>query len=492
MSGLSMGKRSKRAVAGLLVVLLAAATAGCNQPEPVTVTATPTLFPAFSRDILDYVNRCDPSSPTQLTINATAGAAVSINGGPARSGQFTTSISQAVGRRFTLAITTSDDQTTTHSVRCLPPDFPQFEVQRTGTPQTALYATLPFQFPSDGTGSYPTLYDDHGVPVWWGQKTTGFYATVLPNGNPTWFKDGVFEEHRLDGSLVRTYGTVGDPLDFHDLVVLPNGNHVVVTLTDKPNTDLRSWGGPANATIVDHIIQEITPTGQVVWSWRTSDHISVDETTQYWRDQELADPGGPFTSFYDPFHYNSIQPDGDGYVVSFRHDDAIYKINRTTGNIEWKLGGSIRVESLAFKGDPVADAGGAFGGQHDARILSDGTLTLFDNGTSRNRGPRALAYRLDLARRRAILLNQVTDPAITESFCCGSARIIQPRGNYVMGWGGNAADDADITETSPSGQRALSIRFPNYMIYRATPIPFGAIAKEDLRQGMDAQYATQP
>lgn len=319
---------------------------------------------------------------------------------------------------------------------------------------------MPNQFPSPG--AYPIIFDDQGVPVWWGPRSNGLHATVLPNGNPVWAVDGRFEEHRLDGSLARTYSTVGDPLDFHELVVLPNGNHVVVTLTPRPRTDLRAWGGPASATIVNHIIQEVTPVGQVVWSWDTAAHIPVTETGPLWTLQQVADPGGPFSPFADPYHYNSIQPTGDGYLVSFRHLDAIYKINRASGRIEWKLGGNLRPESLGFVGDPVIIAGGgAFGGQHDARILDDGTLTLFDNGTGRYRAPRALRYRVDLTQRRVTLLGPVTDPAVTTSACCGSARFTAPTGNVVVGWGGNTAAMPDITETTGSGQRVFALRFPD-------------------------------
>lgn len=129
------------------------------------------------------------------------------------------------------------------------------------------------------------------------------------------------------------------------------------------------------------------------------------------------------------------------------------------------------------------------GAQHDARLQPDGTLTLFDNGTGQGRAPRALTYRLDRARRRVVLLNQVTDPGVPTSACCGSARI-PPGGNHVIGWGGNPDSAPDITESTATGETIFSIRFPDHSVYRATPIPYKSLTREALRQGMDAQYGT--
>jgi hypothetical protein len=36
---------------------------------------------------------------------------------------------------------------------------------------------------------------------------------------------------------------------------------------------------------VDHVIQEITPQGQVAWEWTTSEHIPVTETPPAWRNE---------------------------------------------------------------------------------------------------------------------------------------------------------------------------------------------------------------
>jgi Arylsulfotransferase (ASST) len=132
--------------------------------------------------------------------------------------------------------------------------------------------------------------------------------------------------------------------------------------------------------------------------------------------------------------------------------------------------------------DPVFTSGGSFSGQHDARVLRDGTLTLFDNGSKKNRPPRGVRYRLDLSLRTATLLESVTD--VPGSICCGSTRRL-PGGNWVTGWGGTA----HVTEQEPDGTRVFHLDLGPNFVYRGTPIPFGRLSPAALRAGMEAQYA---
>ena len=107
-------------------------------------------------------------------------------------------------------------------------------------------------------------------------------------------------------------------------------------------------------------------------------------------------------------------------IASFRHLDAVYKIDKSTGKIVWKLGGTSTPKSLTVRDDPRAYTLGA---QHDARLLPDGTVTVFDNRTYLRR-PEAAGGALQDRRAggTATLLQSITDPAVTSSDCCGSAR----------------------------------------------------------------------
>jgi arylsulfotransferase ASST len=476
-------------VVALAAVLLALVLTGC-EPRTLSITTTPALFPRFSTAVPDYVSRCDDSAPVEVSVSAPSGTTVTVEGTPPGSGTFTRSVTRDVGQDFTIVVQ-SGSGTTTHHVRCLPGDFPGFTAQRTGRTQSEFYVTTPQSFL--GGSSYPVVFDANGVPVWWGPKTAAFFALPLPNGHIAWNinRAGRIDEYTFDGQFVRSYSTVNEPFDFHDLVVLPNGNHLAVSITPKSGVDLSSWGGPANATVVDHIIQEVTPLGLVLWSWVTSDHIPVTETTQHWRDAELNDPGGPFTNFYDPWHYNSIEPAADGdVIVSYRHLDAVVRIDRLTGAVVWKLGGTTTPASLEISGDPefAPGGGGGFGGQHDARFVDGDTVSIYDNGTGRNRPPRGVVYDIDEAAGTAALVQRVRDPLEVNAFCCGSFRRL-PGQNVVFGWGGNNTDGPDITEATRNGSRLFELSFlGGAFVYRGLPVLPGVFSRTTLRSGMDAQF----
>jgi uncharacterized protein (DUF433 family) len=132
--------------------------------------------------------------------------------------------------------------------------------------------------------------------------------------------ESIMEEYDLDGNLVQTVSTVGGPVDLHDVILLPSGNYVLATAQNQP-CDLSSWGFIEPKICVNHVFQELTTLCIPVWTWDTSAHIQVDETTPPWRGPHPLIP-----DVYDPWHYNSVEFTGDGFIISFRHLDAIYKI----------------------------------------------------------------------------------------------------------------------------------------------------------------------
>lgn len=451
------------------------------QSGALQITTSTTLFPEFDPNITDYVSASSGSSPYSVSVTAPANAQVSVDGHPYRTQAFTTPVSVAPGQAFTFLVN-SQGTTKTYHVRCLPADFPTWTIERPGTPQAEYYVVTPNipLKPGDSTRrNYVILADGQGVPIWWYRSTDApVDALLLPNNNMAWLTAVSGEERRLDGSLVRTLVPVRSiygNLDTHELLLLPNGNYLFIVDVVREHVDLSPYGGSANAKVADMVIEEVSPSNTLIWQWSAMDHLSLSETDPAWRPKYIgnADPA-------DPYHMNSVEWDGSGLVISFRHLNAVIRIDRTSGNIVWKLGGSQRPESLTFSGDPY----GNFGGQHDARILADGTLTVHDDGGNQGRPPRAVRYRLDTVARTATFVEQVTDPDVAASGCCGSARKVTG-GDWVMSWGQNPV----VTELSPAGQRVFRMTFQEpYFSYRAQPVPFGMISRTALRSGMDAQF----
>ena len=155
-------------------------------------------------------------------------------------------------------------------------------------------------------------------------------------------------------------------------------------------------------------------------------------------------------------------------LISMRHTDGVYKIDRTTGDIVWKLGGTTTPESLTVIDDPLG--ANPFGGQHDARMLDDGTLTVFDNGMTRNRPPRAVRYQIDESAGTATLLESVSDTDAPNAICCGSARR-SDSGSWTVGWGA-FPDFNPVSEFAADGSAHVQAQLHGRLLL---PRPPGAV-----------------
>jgi hypothetical protein len=288
-----------------------------------------------------------------------------------------------------------------------------------------------------------------------------------------------WEIHALDGRLLRRLNTVGSNADDHDLEPLGNGRYLAGTYVPRRHVDTSAYGGSPDATVTDADLQEVTPGRELAWSWNTADHISLAETGRNW--PFVSKSQGLYPN--DLVHWNSIDSDGGAVVASFRHVDAVYKIRRRSGRIAWKLGGTHTSRSLRVRRDPDPYT---FGNQHDARVLPDGSLTVFDNRTNlADSQPRAVRYRIDPRRRTATLVDQITDPAVTASYWGGSARRL-PGGDWLVDWG--AAPIATIGGYDSAGHRTFALTTEGDVSYRAEPVPPGAVSDPMLRREMRAMY----
>jgi hypothetical protein len=453
-------------------------------PTELAISAQPDLYPSFDRQIDDYVTRCG-TDPVAVDVAAPADTTVSVDGQAAQSGRFLQTVQLSAGQSFAISAT-SGGQADTYHVRCLPQSFPAWTYSRTGTPTqawtlTSIVAAL--------NPAYVAIFDGHGTPVWWYQPAgvAPFDAKLLSDDSIAFaaWSFGAFnadpalkyQARSLDGTLVRTLQTVGTPTDFHELQELANGDLLMVSYVPRDHVDLSPYGKSSDATVMDSVIQEVASDGSLVWSWNSKDHIGLAETGRWWPIIGTTKlPDGRLA--YDITHINAVEPDGDGLLVSLRHTDAIYRISRSDGHVEWKLGGTTTPESVSVSGDaddPV------LGAQHDVRRLADGTVSVHDNGTRLNRAPQVKRFRIDPTAGTATRVEVLGDSDFTSSSCCGSARRLDS-GGWLVQWGGNPA----IAEYAPDGSRIFRLSLPGAQLYRAFPIPVGRLSAAQLRAGMDA------
>lgn len=481
--------------AGTWVGLVATAVAGwgasgASAAPGLRMTADPPLRPGFASSIADYVVSCRGADPVSFRVSAPPGTRVAVGRGRPRSGVLSAAVALRPGRAVTIRSVRGRTRRAYH-VRCLPPDFPAWTVERTGRTQAGWYVLTP----TDPHSGYVAVFGDRGVPVWWMKpRITPLNASLLPDGTLAWSRtfggtfgsspEGGYEVHGLDGRLRRLIRAVGEPTDTHDLQVERDGRVLLLAYAPRDHVDLSPYGGPADATVVDAEIQELDRRGRVTWRWSSRTHLSPAEAVS-WMPSIVANPtrlpDGRLA--YDLVHINSVQAVGDEVVFSARHLDAVLAVDRRTKDVLWKLGGTRRRESLQVLGDRSPQAPG-LDGQHDARLGPDGTLTVHDNGTLSGRAPRARRFRLDLGRRTAREVERVTGPADLSAWCCGSARRLAG-GDWVVSWGGTPR----VGELRPDGRPVLLLRFGTTLgafSYRALPVARGRLDARALRAGMDA------
>lgn len=473
-----------------LLAALAFGVGGCggtNSTESGSDTAVSIsgIFPRFDPAETRYVSRCGRGGPA-IRVDAGAGTKVAMGSAEPRAGVALIDPGVLPGEDFTVVAIKGNDRRT-YRVRCLPADFPRWRFQRLRPIEPGLFV-VSFRASRDAR-PWVIVFDHEGVPRWWySPETRALWAQVLRDGTVSWarsFGDGygldprmAHEIRSLSGELIRVVRTKGEIIDGHEFHELGNGNVLVDTYAPGTKVNLSRFGGPKSASAVFAEVQEIDPAGRVVWRWNSRRHIGLGETGRWWRSVlSNSKRGVDGVATFDPVHVNSIDPrEPDEVVVSMRHTDAIYGIERSTGDIRWKLGGTETADSLRIVGDPAVKL---FGGQHDARISKDGSLSVYDNGKDRPRRPRVVSYRLDLDQGTARYLGQLNDPQIKTSHCCGSARPLEG-GGWLVSWGDNPL----VSGFDRDRRTAFRLELPA-STFRAVPVPKGATTVAALDRGLE-------
>ena len=399
----------------LITTMLFASGAAKGSPPPGKVSfSTPTQFPKFRPGVYDYVVRCN-DGPVTVNGHASGGWRLAIGARPYRTGDQSVTVALRSGKEVTVtAKADGSDHLDRYHLRCLPNDFPDYTFTHDG-PVSPRFFSIDEAFVPEPSKRYSMIFDNHGVPIWW-YRAPAWDSRVLPNGTLLWWNASstVFQIHGLDGGLlVDGINTVGQQANPHDIQFTGDGGYLAGAYVTEGPVDTSAYGGASDAYVANTELQEVSSDGQLLWNWKSEDHISLAETGHRWPWViNHAGLGG-----YDIVHWNSIERAGGSVIASFRNVDAVYKIRKNTGNIVWKLGGTATPESLTVKDDP---RGATLGAQHDARLLPDGTLTVFDNRTNlNNHTPRAVRFRIDEANGTATLLESVTDPDVPDRTAAG-------------------------------------------------------------------------
>jgi hypothetical protein len=309
------------------------------------------------------------------------------------------------------------------------------------------------------------IVDDRGEVVWFRSSspdTTMDFRAGLYKGAPvlTWWEGRHNRGVGLRGSYIvvdSSYREIArfrsrDQLapDFHEYLLTPDDT-ALVTSYERVPADLTKVGGRGDGVVYEGVVRELAiPSGRVLFEWRSLKHVAIDESFQ----TEVTSP-------FDYFHVNSVGFDSDGHLlISARNTWTIYKVDRRTGGLIWRLGGK---RSTFAMGE-----GTAFAFQHDARSHDKGRLiTLFDNGPHPQEKPRsrALTLALDEAAGRATVAREIAARPPRFARATGNQQVL-PNGNALVCWGITGT----FTEYAPNGRVLLDAKLPeggqNYRVFR--------------------------
>jgi arylsulfotransferase ASST len=337
----------------------------------------------------------------------------------------------------------------------LPASLPQITTQAFGVPPVGLTAFAVFTS-SLAPPTCALIVDSIGRVRWYVVASNGFITDLQPQPNRHFTlsqrvagASQAYDELDVAGNVLRSWTASGAyGTDNHELRLTSRGTGILLGF-DVKTIDLTAFGGSPTAQVVGNVLEEVDSAGQTPFVWNAFDHFSITD----------IDPSISLaTPTVDWNHGNAIEVDQDGnYLVSFRHESEITKIDSRTGNVIWRWGGV--KNQFTFTGDTLM-----FSFQHGIRRLRNGHYILFDNGDTHNPPfSRAVEYVLDQNAKVATLVwSYRPSPDIFSPFIGFAQRLANANTLVTFGPQGT------LHEVLPSGQLAWQLSLPpGNWIYRA-------------------------
>jgi outer membrane protein assembly factor BamB len=298
------------------------------------------------------------------------------------------------------------------------------------------------------------MLDRQGRLVWFAPASGGprFNLDVQSYaGKPTltWWQGRVANAHGYGLGEIGddTYHPVqairaghGLQTDLHDLQLTAHGT-ALITAYETTTTDLSSIGGSSQGQVfVGHVQEVDLKTGRVLFDWNSLDHVGIDESLQ---------PPPHKGQGYDYFHLNSIAEMDDGHLlISARNTSALYKVDRSSGEILWRLNGK--------RSDFSVSSAARFWWQHDARPYGSSVISVFDNaGPDKEKQSRGLVLSVNTRAKRVELHRALVHPAGFIAGTLGNVQLLRDGGAFI-GWGSQSY----FSQYAPDGTLILDGQLP--------------------------------
>jgi hypothetical protein len=210
--------------------------------------------------------------------------------------------------------------------------------------------------------------------------------------------------------------------DIHEFHLTREGT-ALLSAYNTVSQDLSSVGGPSAGLVTEGVIQEIdVANGHVLFEWHSLAHIGLDES-------HSPVSSSPAVA-WDYFHLNAISIDEDGnLLVGARNTWAAYRVDRHSGAVLWRLGGT--------KSDFALGPNVAFAWQHNPTVADErGLIRIFDNEASPTVLPysRVIWVRHDDRRKTATLERWFKHPDSLSAGSQGNAEALD-NGDTFVDWG---------------------------------------------------------
>ncbi len=364
-------------------------------------------------------------------------------------------------------------------------------------------------------------------------ETAGFLIAVDATGEVCWYHDIQFFSESFDRDVRRmnngnlllllprfrmleldmldniinmwhpSGSTEGDPgsipvdtLAFHhEVYEMDSGNFLMLSVEFRNfleyPTSVTNPSAPLDeAIVVGDVVVEFSPDGNVVNEWSIIDMLDpfrLNYSSLLGLYNNLYETVfGVAEETVDWSHGNEVihDPSDDSIIVSFRHQDAVVKFSRLTGELIWILGPHENWDKEKFGQfllTPISDQEFFFPyHQHAPDITDEDTIIIFDNGNNRaspfdpilpgaDNFSRAVEYRINNGTKEIELVweyGQFEEETIF-TFFIGDADYMPISGNALVTFGGlQPARLIEVTRTTPA-QKVFDLSLPGNFTYRS-------------------------
>jgi hypothetical protein len=227
-------------------------------------------------------------------------------------------------------------------------------------------------------------------------------------------EDGYVLLVSMDGATEQEIAT---PYIDHDMALKPDGTIVGIVLQG-----LKGFNQVADS------IQEISQTGEMTEIFTAWDYMDVLSPTQL--------EGGNWT------HANALDydPDEDAYYMAMKQLHTMIKVDRSTGELDWAIGGEGNMFEWAEGTEPLTM-------HHQFHAYADNRLVVFENGDPSRGYSMAREFELDTVNMTATeVWSYVREPSVYV-FAKGDVERLS-NGNTLVTW----SSSGEIQEVTPDNE----------------------------------------